>query len=158
MSDLPPDLAQRAAALEAEILADIPLLRTMGLSIAAYDGEALRLAAPLAPNVNDKGCAFGGSLVSLMTVAGWGLVRLALDVRGLACDIFVADSQVRYLAPVWQDFEVVAQLADGEAFDTLFESLATRGKGRVTLDCHVPLPDGSKAATLSGSFAAKLRH
>ncbi len=129
----------------------------MEFSIAAYDGESLRVAAPLAPNVNDKGCAFGGSLVSLMTVAGWGLVRLALDARELSCDIFVADSQVRYLAPVWQDFEIVARLADGETFESLFENIASRGKARLAVDCHVPLPDGSPAATLSGSFVAKLR-
>lgn len=145
-------------ALEAEILAEIPLARAMGLSIAGYDGECVRIAAPLAPNVNDKGCAFGGSLVSLMTVAGWALVRLALEARGLDCDIYVADSEVRYLAPVWQDFEVVARLADDEGFTNLFDGLATRGKGRTRVRCHVPLADGSEAATLSARFVAIARH
>lgn len=157
MNDSSSRLAWLASALEAEVLADIPLLRSMGFSIAGYDGNTLRVAAPLAPNVNDKGCAFGGSLVSLMTVAGWGVLRLALAARDLHCDIFVADSQVRYLAPVWQDFEIVARLADGETFDSLFDGIARRGKARLGVDCHVPLPDGSSAATLSGSFVAKLR-
>ena len=42
----------------------------MQLQIAAYDGDSLSLHAPLAANFNDKGCAFGGSLTSLMTLAG----------------------------------------------------------------------------------------
>ena len=50
---------------------EIPLARAMALTVAGYDGATLALAAPLAPNGNDKGCAFGGSLASLMTLAGW---------------------------------------------------------------------------------------
>jgi thioesterase domain-containing protein len=46
-----------------------PITRAMQLEIAAWDGESLQIRAPLPPNVNDKGCAFGGSLVSVMTLA-----------------------------------------------------------------------------------------
>ena len=49
---------------------EIPLARAMDLELLAHDGDRLALRAPLAPNVNDKGCAFGGSLVSLMTLPG----------------------------------------------------------------------------------------
>ena len=75
-----------ATALEHELLAEIPLARAMALRVAAYDGDSLALAAPLAPNVNDKGCAFGGSLASLMTLAGWGVIRLAVAAEaGAMC-------------------------------------------------------------------------
>src|SRR5690242_1639285 len=103
----------------------------MDLRLHRYTEDALVLAAPLAPNVNDKGCAFGGSLASLMTLAGWALVELALERRGEDCDVFVADSHVRYLEPVWNDFRAEARLAEGAAFDTFFATLAERGKARV---------------------------
>ena len=121
---LPPAPAAEppGAALERDILADIPLARAMQLAVESYDGTSLTLAAPLAPNVNDKGCAFGGSLVSLMTLAGWGLVKLALDRHGKPCDIYVQDSDVRYLAPVWNDFVAIARLVDRE-----IRSLAPNG-------------------------------
>ena len=109
-----------ATALERELLDEIPLARAMALRVAAYDGASLALAAPLAPNVNDKGCAFGGSLASLMTLAGWGVIRLAVAARGPECGIYVQDSSIRYLAPVWGDFEAVARLADGESFEAFF--------------------------------------
>ncbi|MFC5489276.1 YiiD C-terminal domain-containing protein [Dokdonella soli] len=146
--------ARAAAALGREILADIPLTRAMGLSIVACDSGSLTLAAPLAPNINDKGCAFGGSLASLMTLAGWGLIKLATDARELDCEIYVQDSTIRYLAPVWQDFVAVARLAEGEHFDDFFGAITARGKGRLRVHCTVPLAHGGAAATLEARFVA----
>lgn len=143
-----------SAALEREILTHIPLARAMGLAVDAYDGDSLTVSAPLAPNVNDKGCAFGGSLVSVMTLAGWALVKLALDRHGKDCDIYVQDSDVRYLAPVWDDFTAVARLIDRESFASMFETLAGRGRARTRVRCLVPLADGSAAATLEARFVA----
>ena len=150
----PATLDAAAAALERDILGKIVLARAMAISVVAYDGESLTRAAPLAPNVNDKGCAFGGSLVSLMTLAGWGLVKLALDRHGRDCDIYVQDSDVRYLAPVWNDFEAVARLVDRESFAAMIEALAARGRARTRVRCVVPLPDGTAAATLEARFVA----
>ena len=143
-----------ATRLVEEILATIPLARAMALSAASYEGSALTLTAPLAPNVNDKGCAFGGSLVALMTLAGWGLVKLALERAGRDCDIFVGDSDVRYVAPVWEDFTATARLVDRESFQSMLETLTARGRARTRVRCVVPLPDGSAAATLEARFVA----
>ncbi len=150
----PATLDAAAAALERDILGAIAPARAMGLSVVAYDGVSLTLAAPLAPNVNDKGCAFGGSLVSLMTLAGWGLVKLALDRAGRDCDIFVGDSDVRYVAPVWEDFTATARLVVSESFQTMLETLTARGRARTRVRCVVPLADGSAAATLEARFVA----
>jgi thioesterase domain-containing protein len=141
-------------ALGAFMLDGIPLARAMAISVGAYDDESLTLHAPLAPNINDKGCAFGGSLASVMTLAGWGLVKLASDTRGIDCDIFVQDSLVRYIAPVWQDFHATAHLTHGDTLAGFFDALTTRGKSRVRVRSVVPLADGSPAATLEARFVA----
>jgi len=151
---MPSEHDTASAALEREILTQIPLARAMSLTVDAYDGDSLTLSAPLAPNVNDKGCAFGGSLVSLMTLAGWGLVKLGLDRLGKSCDIYVQDSDVRYLAPVWDDFVATARLVDRESFASMLETLAARGRARTRVRCLVPLPDGTAAATLEARFVA----
>ena len=150
------DQSESGAALASleRALTTIPLTRVMGIAIDAYDGESLTLSAPLAPNVNDKGCAFGGSLVSLMTLAGWGLIKLALDRQGRDCDIYVQDSDVRYLAPVWNDFDAVARLVDRESFVSMAEALTSRGRARTRVRCVIPLHDGSSAATLEARFVA----
>jgi thioesterase domain-containing protein len=135
----------------------IPLARSMGIELAACDADTLALRAPLAPNVNDKGCAFGGSLVSIMTLCGWALVELALRERKLDCDLFVAESSVAYLAPVWQDFRAEARLSDASQWPLFFSTLAARGKARIEIQCTVPDPSGASAATVRARFVAKRR-
>jgi thioesterase domain-containing protein len=152
------DFHAAAQSLVAFIRDGIPLTRTMAIELGGYDGKRLVLNCPLAPNVNDKGCAFGGSLTSLMTLAGWGVVELALRQRGEDCDVYVGDSSVRYLSPVWGDFQAEAQRADKASWDTFFTTLSTRGRARIAVQCQVPGDDGKPAATLAAQFVAKRRN
>lgn len=153
----PADSTTLATQLVRFIRDEIPLARAMDLQLDDCDARRLTLRAPLAPNVNDKGCAFGGSLVSVMTLGGWALVELALRREGHDCDVFVAESTVRYLSPVWGDFRAVAQLADGADWAAFFHTLATRGKARIEVDSVIPGDDGALAATLNARFVAKRR-
>ncbi len=153
------DVAQLALAeaLVQFIRDEIPLARAMELSLQTASPGHLGLAVPLAPNVNDKGCAFGGSLASLMTLAGWALVELALRRRGDDCDVFVSESTVRYLAPVWSDFHADAQLAPRADWASFFAALDARDRARIEVVCEVPGAPGKPAATLSARFVAKRR-
>ncbi|WP_448102659.1 YiiD C-terminal domain-containing protein [Luteibacter jiangsuensis] len=143
--------------LEHFIRDGIPLARAMDLHIADFDGQRLVMTAPLAPNINDKGCAFGGSLASLMTVACWALVETRLRQRGLDCDVFVADSTIRYLDPVWEDLRAEATLAPGAAWEPFFATLENRGRARADFTCVVPGTGGKPAASLDARFVAKRR-
>ena len=136
---------------------EIPLAHAMDLQLAHCDDDMLSLSAPLAPNVNDKGCAFGGSLVSLMTLSGWALVELALRRRGIDCDVFVAESSVRYLAPLGGDFRSDARLPPDADWATFFSTLAARNKARISVDCVVHGDDGKPASTLTARYVAKRR-
>lgn len=135
----------------------MPPVAAMQLRIAGFDGTRLRLHAPLAAHLNDKGCAFGGSLVSLLTLASWGLVSLHVQAAGLDADIFVADSEVRYLAPLFADLEAQAQLADDAALDDFIKTLRTRGRARTGLVAHVPLPGGGVATSFRARYVAILK-
>ncbi len=151
------DATQHARQLVQFIRDEIPLAHTMDLQLAGCDADCLSLSAPLAPNVNDKGCAFGGSLVSLMTLSGWALVELALRRHSLDCDVFVAESGVQYLAPLWEDFRSDARLAADADWPTFFSTLAARGRARIAVECVVPGDDGKAAARLTARFVAKKR-
>lgn len=135
----------------------IPLARAMDIAIPAFDGERLAMTAPLKPNINDKGCAFGGSLVTLMTLACWALVEARLRGRGDDCDVFVADSTVRYLDPVWDDLRAEATLAPGADWATFFGTLDARGRARADFTCVVPGADGKALASMDARFVAKRR-
>jgi thioesterase domain-containing protein len=132
----------------------MPPVAALRLSIAGYDGQRLRLHAPLAANVNDKGCAFGGSLGSLMTLAAWGLVTLRVQEAGMQADVFVADSRIRYLAPLFADLEAQAELEAAASWDDFVATLRERGRARTELVARVPLPDGSVAAEFAARYVA----
>ena len=132
----------------------MPPVAAMRLSIAGYDGTRLRLRAPLAAHVNDKGCAFGGSLGSLMTLASWGLVSLQIQAAGMQADVFVADSRIRYLAPLFADLSAEAQLDPAAAWPEFIATLRERGRARTELVARVPLPDGGVAAEFAGRYVA----
>jgi thioesterase domain-containing protein len=144
--------ADSLAALRAHLLA-IPQVRAMQVEVVGDDDGRLRLSAPLAPNVNDKGSAFGGSLVSLMTLAGWGLVTRRLADAGLKADVYVADSQVRYLEPLEDDLRAEAWLEEGD-WDAFLATFRQRGRARCRIAACVRLPGGGEATVFSGRFVA----
>ena len=144
-------------ALERHILETIPMARAMELRVVEFDGHRLALSAPLAPNVNDKGCAFGGSLVSLLTLAGWGLVNLKLAEAQLAADVYVQDSTIVYLEPVWD--EIVAEAAAGadQSWDVFVDGMRDRGRSRIAIDAELQSATGSICARFVARFVAKIR-
>lgn len=146
--------SEHLSTLQAKI-ASMPPAASLGFRAVSYDGQQLRLSAPLAANVNDKGCAFGGSLAGLLTLSAWGLVNLRLAEAGFAdAEIYVQDSTVRYLAPLYGELHAEARLLDPPQWESFLASYRTRGRARATLLATAPLPDGSPATTLEGRFVA----
>lgn len=135
----------------------MPPVAVMQLSVAGFDGDRLRLHAPLAVHVNDKGCAFGGSLASMMTLASWGLVSLEIERAGLAADVYVADSQIRYLAPLYADLDVEAELSPESDWPTFLATLRQRGRARANLLARARLPEGGNATEFTARYVAILR-
>lgn len=134
----------------------MPPVAAMDVGIEHSDGDSLRLHAPLERHVNDKGCAFGGSLVSLMTLAGWGLVSLQARAAGVDADVFVADSQVDYLAPLFADLRAQARL-EGDGWSDFAAALRERGRAHVHVLAEVPLPDGGIACRCRARYVAIAR-
>ena len=132
----------------------MPPVAAMRMRIAGYDGDCLRLHAPLDCHVNDKGCAFGGSLGSLMTLAAWGLVSLRLQEAGIEADVFVADSALAFRAPLFADLEAEARLAEDASWDAFVAQLRDTGRASTHLAACVLLPERGKAATCRARYVA----
>lgn len=148
------DHVRLASQLQTHILEHIPLARAMELRVSRYDGNELQFIAPLAPNINDKGCAFGGSMASLMTLAGWGLIELALRARAIECDIYVGDSQLRYREPLFGELRATARCVDANALAPFVETLSVRGNARIDVICEIAGAT-QPAASLAAAFVAK---
>jgi len=142
---------------EREWLADvltrhIPLGGAMALEIARLDQQGIALHAPLAPNVNDKGSAFGGALVSLMILAGWSLPRLLLRRAGLEADLVIGRCEVRFVKPVEAAFVVRCNWPDAAAVGRFLALVEARGRGKLDLAPDVTV-GGEVAATLAARYA-----
>jgi len=86
--------------------------RELGLTLDRYEYRCLRASAPLAPNINHKQTAFGGSLYSVAVLTGWALVNLRLSEHEMAlqqrAEVVIYHSEMSYLAGVNQDFHAQA--------------------------------------------------
>ena len=134
--------------------AAMPPVAAIQADVTRYDGVHLHVEAPLAANVNDKGSAFGGSMTSLMTYAGWGLVVLQLQQAGVRADVFVADSMVRYLKPLYADLCAEAVLAPEQSWELFLATLAQRGRARIHLQARMTGTEGEVMADLAGRYVA----
>ena len=140
-----------------QLLDGMPPVVAMGIRAVSLTQGQLRLHAPLQANLNDKGNAFGGSLASIMTLAGWGLVTATLQQAGRAAEVYVADSQLRYLTPLYGDLQAVAGLAEASDWTRFLERLDERGHASIQLQATVQDADGKAAAALEGRFVARLK-
>lgn len=150
------DIKAGTCELQRFLLARIPLARAMQAQIHAWHGDLVELRAPLAANVNDKGCAFGGSLSSLMTLAPWALLELSLREAGLDADVFVANADIRYLIPVFEDIHVLARPEPGQSRERFMSVLRQRGRARIGMLSTVGDPH-NPACVQQARFVAKLR-
>jgi thioesterase domain-containing protein len=151
------DWSDASGDLEAFLRREIPLSRDMGVSVSHLDGEALELSAPLAPNLNHKRTAFGGSLYSLAVLAAWGTVRLILQDAGIMAHVVISEGGLSYLKPVTGEFRARCPRPPEAAAVAFRHALLRKGKGRIALRCEVreaSAPEGEPAAVFTGMFAA----
>lgn len=134
----------------------IPLAAAMGVDIRRLDNDVLELAAPLAPNRNHMGSAFGGSLQGLATLAGWGVTLMAAGAPG-SCHVVVREAQMRFLVPVSGELVAQADLPQATAAATFRMGLKERGRARLTVPVAIRGPGESPAARFVGEFVAFVR-
>ncbi len=84
--------------LQERITGEFALAKHIGVVVESVDDRGIVLRAPLAPNANYKGTAFGGSLYSVAVLTGWAWVTYYLATRNLAADAVIQESTMRFLA------------------------------------------------------------
>ncbi len=129
----------------------IPITRAMGVTVERYDDEALVLAAPLEANHNHLGTAFGGSLATMATLAGYGL--LWLDLGDEDSHVVIKNSSIHYRHPVRGPIRAICRRlpqADLAAFRMKY---ARTGKAGITLGVTIQ-DQGRVCVEFEGLFVA----
>lgn len=134
----------------------IPLAAAMQVEIRRLDEQGLLLAAPLAPNRNHLGSAFGGSLQGLATLAGWG-VTLVCTGNPCAAHVVIRDASMRFEAPVFGELLAAAAMPSAAAIAAFRGTLDAKGRARLTVPVELRGPGDSVAARFIGEFVALAR-
>jgi thioesterase domain-containing protein len=136
---------------EAFLHEQIPITKAMGVRVDTYDEEKLVLAAPLEVNHNHLGTAFGGSLVSIATLAGYSALWLELGNRD--AHIVVRKSEIDYRHPVRGEIRAVCKRPGAAAIASFRKKFERTGKARIKL--HVTMEeDGQLCVGFEGVFVA----
>ena len=145
-------------AFETECRADIPLLDAMQLSFTRYDDLSLWMEAPLAPNINNKGTAFGGSIAIICLFGGWAVATLGFTDAGIPnTEIVVYTSKMTFERPARGLLRVRAFVRP-EDLRACLARLESGDTKRIRFDVHVELfHDEHRCATMQGVYVVWLK-
>lgn len=143
---------------ETECRTDIPLLTAMQLSLVDYKDLALTLEAPLAPNINNKGTAFGGSIASICLFAGWAVATLSFvdnDIHNT--EIVVYKDEMTFERPARGHLIVKAYIEPGD-FEACLDRLRAGDRSRIRLNIRAEVfHDDERCATMRGLYVVWLK-
>ena len=154
MSQFVPDSIS-ARGLTAFLHEQIPLTRAMELRAIEANAHRLVLDAPLAPNKNHLGTAFGGSLQALPTLACYGALWMILREAGIDGHVVVKRAHATFHEPVEGKLRACCERPGAGVVNDFLAHLRRHKKARMEL---AALVDGSSpakpAVRFSGSFVA----
>ncbi|MBK4714347.1 MULTISPECIES: fatty acid biosynthesis protein FabY [Tenebrionibacter/Tenebrionicola group] len=126
----------------------IPLSEKMGVRILQYTGQKFITTMPESGNQNPHHTLFAGSLFSIATLTGWGLIWLMLRERHLGGTIILADAHIRYSKPISGRPGAIADLG---SLSGDLDRLARGRKARVQLEVEL-YGDDEVGAVFEGVF------
>jgi thioesterase domain-containing protein len=139
--------------LERYLHEQIPLSAAMQVVVLAATPEQVRLAAPLAPNINHRRTVFGGSAAAVATLAAWGLLHLRLSAHGFAGRLVIRRSEMDFEQAIAGDFEAEARAPANERWER-FRSAVARGRpARIEMRAALIFA-GAQTGAFTGEFVA----
>ena len=131
---------------------NIPLTAAMAARVQHLADDRVEIAAPLAPNHNHAGTAFGGSLSTLAIVSGWALLLHALRAAQIPHRLVIQSSSCDYLRPVTADFRAESRLP-AEDRERFLQTLLRRGRARISVK-SILTAGGETVAEATGNYVA----
>ena len=138
----------------------IPLAKAMEVGVELSDDQSLVLKAPKEQNKNSLNTAFGGSLVSLATLAGygvvWELMKNEKESGKAEWSIVVKESRAAYRRPVIGDIRAICERPAQAVIAEFKDALSRYGKAKLKLHAKV-VEEGETAVDVNAAFVVSRR-
>ena len=135
------------------LLKQIPISDGLGISVTEASLDEILITAPLAPNLNHHGTAFGGSVSAVAILSGWALVYARLEAEGKFPGVVIQYNAIRYLKPLEGVFAARARLTHPDKWTHFMQGLSRHGKARTIVTVDVEGGRGI-AAVFQGTYVA----
>jgi thioesterase domain-containing protein len=142
--------------LQERIGREFMLARHIGVVVETAGDAAVVLRAPLGPNANHQGTAFGGSLYSLSVLTGWAWLTRYLAARNISADAVIQESNTRFLIPVEGELRACAESPSAAQLARFRKMLKRAGRGRINLRVQITYRE-TLATLFEGVFVAAMR-
>ena len=131
---------------------NIPLTVALGARVVfAQDGQ-VQIQAPLDPNLNHHGTAFGGSLAVMGILAGWVVLHQGLQDAGIEASLVVRHTELDYLQPVTGELVAYSELPS-QHWPAFAEQLRRGRRARIDVS-SVLRCGGVDAVNARGTYVA----
>lgn len=137
--------------MEAYLQQQIPITLDLGVRVDFVSDSRVEVFAPLKPNRNHMGTAFGGSLNSILLLACYSWLFNKVKSRGFEEHIVLKKSEIQYFFPVEQDFKAICESPQEDELNKFWQAFQRKGKARILLTASITTSKG-KACELRGEF------
>jgi thioesterase domain-containing protein len=142
--------------VEAYLHEHIPLSEAMGVGVRTATHDRVVLWAPLEPNINHRGTAFGGSAGALAILAAWTLLHLRLTGEGHDVHLVVQRQAMSYEKPILGPFLATSVRPSPDAWSRFTTTLRRRRRARIRATSSLE-SEGQTVGRFEGEFVAVTR-
>ncbi|HBW38521.1 YiiD C-terminal domain-containing protein [Desulfosporosinus sp. BICA1-9] len=114
----------------------IPITEKMRLEVIKFKPSSVKMLARLEPNYNHKHTAFAGSINSLMTLCGWGVVFANVKEFDPNPHIVIQKSNIEYLFPIEKDFVAECKIERKEDIEKFLLTFNKFSRARIKLNVY----------------------
>jgi thioesterase domain-containing protein len=142
--------------LQNKLYNEIPLTKMMELQIKDYNINELITTAPLEPNINDKGTAFGGSLSTLSIISAWSLCWLISRELGFdSNNIVIIKNETSFRKPVTNDIICHTKKPSLQEIEILKQKLENKKSASIKIESQI-IEDGKICVDFVGYYVIKV--
>jgi len=141
--------------LQNYIVKNIPIVKEMGFIIEDIGDNQVIVSGEYKKHINHTNSVFGGSISSVMTLAGWGRVRILIEDIDKNAVILIKSNSTDFIKPVVEDYIVITESLlekDIEKFKKIYNKF---GKGRIMVNAVLKHRNSNEIlAKFIGEFVA----